>query len=130
MIGSDLNDALVWIGLFLVIDPVNRLLGWNSIAGEVAEGRWDTVLVLWAAGLCCGLLWEMWNWQAMPKWEYDVPFVGRPKLFEMPILGYGGYLPFALEVYAFWNLVHGLVFRRPDRYVGIGAAAADARSAR
>jgi len=121
---------LVWIGLFLLLDPIDRLLGWNSIAGEVAEGRWDTVLTLWAAGLCCGLLWELWNWQAIPKWQYEVPFVGRPKLFEMPVLGYGGYLPFALEVYAFSNLFHGLLFRRPDRYVQIDAAGADARSAR
>jgi hypothetical protein len=51
----------------------------------------------------------MWNVHSMPKWVYDVPFVGNPKLFEMPILGYGGYLPFALEVFAAWSLVNGLL---------------------
>ena len=108
---------LVWIGLVLLVDPINRLLGWRSLAGEVAGGRWDTVLVLWAAGLVCGFFWEFWNVLAMPKWVYQVPFVGEPKLFEMPSLGYGGYLPFALEVFAAYNLLHGLVFRRRDSYL-------------
>ncbi len=104
----------VWVGLFLLLDPVNRLLGWNSLAAEVARGRWDTVLVLWAAGLCCGVFWELWNWRAMPKWIYEVPYAGEPKLFEMPLLGYGGYLPFALEVFAAYGLLHGVLFRRAD----------------
>lgn len=115
---------LVWIGLFLLLDPLNSLMGWNSITAQVRVGRWDTVLTLWAAGLACGLLWEMWNWLAMPKWVYEVPFVGNPKLFEMPVLGYGGYLPFALEVYAVFNLLYGLVFRRAaEGWPGIDEAA-------
>ncbi len=114
---------LVWIGVFLVLDPINELFGWNSISAQVRNGRWDTVLTLWAAGLCCGILWELWNWRAAPKWVYEVPFVGRPTIFEMPLLGYGGYLPFALEVYAAYNLLHGLVFRRPDDgWLGIDEA--------
>ncbi len=121
---------LVWIGLFLLLDSVNRLLGWNSLAAEVARGRWDTVLVLWAAGLICGLFWEMWNWRAMPKWVYEVPFAGEPKLFEMPLLGFGGYLPFALEVFAAYSLLHGLIFRRPDSDLPFTAAATDDRIAR
>ena len=105
--------ALVWIGFFLLLDPINALLGNPSIAAQLRQGRWDTVLVLFAAGLICGWFWEMWNVLSMPKWVYDVPFVGRPKLFEMPILGYGGYLPFALEVFAAWSLLQGLL-RIPD----------------
>ncbi|MGI9253816.1 MAG: hypothetical protein ACR2J8_08715, partial [Thermomicrobiales bacterium] len=116
---------LIWIGFFLALDPLNGLFGWNSIAAQVSIGRWDTVLTLAAAGLLCGLLWESWNWLAMPKWVYDVPFVGRPRLFEMPVLGYGGYIPFSLEVYAAYNLFHGLIFRRADDgWLGIDEAAA------
>jgi len=100
---------LVWIGLFLMFDPINALLGNPSIAAQVREGRWDTVLVLFATGLVCGWFWELWNVYSMPKWVYQVPFVSWPKLFEMPILGYGGYLPFALEVFAAWSLLSGLV---------------------
>ena len=49
-----------------------------------------------------GFLWEFWNYYAIPKWTYDIPFVGFFKIFEMPILGYLGYLPFALELYAMY----------------------------
>jgi len=108
---------LVWIGVFLLLDPLNALTGGGSITAQVAVGRWDTVLVLFAAGLTCGFFWEMWNVWSLPKWVYDVPYVGQPKLFEMPLLGYGGYLPFALEIYAFYQLLHTLIFRRRDRFL-------------
>jgi len=38
----------------------------------------------------------MWNWKSLAHWEYSVPFVYRFPIFEMPILGYAGYLPFGL----------------------------------
>ena len=50
------------------------------------------------AALICGGFWEMWNYNSLAKWEYAVPFVGRYRVFEMPVLGYAGYLPFGLEV--------------------------------
>lgn len=117
LVFSDVAFPLVWIGFFLFIDPLNALTGGKSLTMQVAERRWDTVLVLFAAGITCGFFWEMWNFWSLPKWVYDVPYVGRPKLFEMPLLGYGGYLPFALEIYAFYHLMHALVFRRRDTYL-------------
>jgi hypothetical protein len=41
----------------------------------------------------------MWNLWSFPKWIYHVPYVGFWKVFEMPVLGYLGYLPFAMELY-------------------------------
>jgi hypothetical protein len=108
---------LVWIGLFLFFDPINALLGNRSLAALVRQGRWDTVLVLFAAGLTCGFFWEMWNVWSMPKWVYAVPFVPPVRLFAMPLPGYGGYLPFALEVYAAYQLLAGLLGRRPDAFL-------------
>jgi hypothetical protein len=49
------------------------------------------------AALVCGFFWEMWNWHSLAKWVYDVPYVTRFKIFEMPLLGYFGYLPFGWE---------------------------------
>lgn len=114
--------ALVWIGLFLLFDAINALMGGKSLAGQVAGGRWDTVLVLFMAGITCGFFWEMWNYWSMPKWVYDVPHIPRPKLFEMPLPGYGGYLPFALEIYAFYHLLHTVIFRRRDGFLGFDEA--------
>jgi hypothetical protein len=112
---------LVWLGLFFCLDPLNALAGNGSIAAEVARRRWDTVLVLAAAGLTCGFFWELWNVNSLPKWVYTVPFVDRPKLFEMPLLGYGGYIPFALEIFAAYHLLHRLALRRPDHDLGFAA---------
>jgi hypothetical protein len=108
---------LVWIGLFLFLDPINARLGNPSITAQVREGRWDTVLVLFACGLICGFFWEMWNIRSMPKWVYDIPFAAEPKLFAMPLLGYGGYLPFALEVFAAWSFIQGAVHLHDARWL-------------
>lgn len=113
---------LIWIGFFLVFDPLNRRLGNKSLAAEVADRRWDTVLVLFAAGLICGFFWELWNWGSLPKWQYEIPYANRPTLFEMPLLGYGGYLPFALEVYAAYHLLSWLILRRRDTYLTFDAS--------
>jgi hypothetical protein len=75
------------------------------------------VLILFLAGITCGVFWEMWNFYSMPKWIYEVPYVDFLKLFEMPILGYGGYFSFALEIYAFYQLLHTILFRRRDDYL-------------
>jgi hypothetical protein len=49
--------------------------------------------------LICGGLWEFWNFWASAKWIYTVPWVGEVKLFEMPVLGFFGFPPFAEECY-------------------------------
>lgn len=48
-------------------------------------------------GLPLGLVWEALNWRCARGWVYSIPFFDRPRLFEMPLPGYLGYLPFALE---------------------------------
>ena len=39
----------------------------------------------------------MWNYVSLAKWAYSIFCVDRFKLFEMPLPGYAGYLPFGLE---------------------------------
>ena len=33
----------------------------------------------------------------MAKWIYAVPYVHHFQVWEMPLLGFGGYLPFGME---------------------------------
>jgi hypothetical protein len=47
----------------------------------------------------------MWNYKSLSHWEYAIPFVNQFKIFEMPLLGYAGYLPFGLECMAVTQLV-------------------------
>jgi hypothetical protein len=51
-------------------------------------------------GLPLGILWESLNWGCERGWVYTVPHFERWKLFEMPLPGYLGYLPFLLEAAA------------------------------
>ena len=80
-------------------------MGERHILSEMAAGRWSPVISSAAAALFCGFLWEMWNNYSLAHWEYLIPFVNRFKIFEMPILGYAGYLPFGMECAVIEELV-------------------------
>jgi hypothetical protein len=71
--------------------------GRSTCFSEVEHGDWRCVFRLCLAALICGFFWEMWNMYSLSQWIYTVPYVNRFHLFEMPILGYSGYLPFGLE---------------------------------
>lgn len=54
-------------------------------------------IAIWGcAGILCGVLWELWNSHSFVKWTYMLPFVERYYIFEMPIVGYAGYIPFGV----------------------------------
>ena len=108
---------LTWLSVFLVLDPVNHVSGRPSVIGWLRQGDWRPVVALGAGALVCGWFWEMWNYWAMPKWEYSIAFVDFARVFEMPLLGYGGYLPFGLEVYAVYHFLSGLVGGAPRDHV-------------
>ncbi len=112
--------AGTWICLLLVLDPINYLRGYPSIIVWLQRGDWRLVVALGAGALVCGWFWEMWNYWAFPKWQYSVPYVDFAKVFEMPLLGYGGYLPFGLEAYVIYHFLSGMVGRAPKVYLHIG----------
>lgn len=105
---------LIWISGFLLIDPINALAGRPSLLLSAGRGRWNPLIVLVSSGLICGFFWEMWNIRAMPKWTYEIPFFDWLRVFEMPILGYGGYIPFAFELYAAYHLISAIL---PERSI-------------
>ena len=83
----------------LWVAPLVLALG-AGIAGltrELADGDWRRAATWMLAALVCGFFWELWNWRSLAKWIYTVPYVDRWHVFEMPLAGYAGYLPFGLE---------------------------------
>jgi len=108
---------LVWLSLVFLLEPVNVWLGNRSLTRWTAEGDWRPVVSLFLGALTCGFFWEMWNYYSHPKWIYTTPGVEFLKVFEMPLLGYGGYLPFALELFALYHLVVGLFGDKLSSYL-------------
>lgn len=95
----------LWLGLFFVADPINDRLGRPSVLHDWREGNLRRTGVWLLAGYICGFFWEFWNYWAYTKWIYTVPIPDMPRIFEMPVLGFFGFGPFALQTFAFWTLV-------------------------
>jgi hypothetical protein len=106
----------VWISIYFITEPLNVWLGHRSLVEGTRRGDWCAVYSLWIGVLITGFFWEMWNYFAYPKWIYSVPGVAFLHVFEMPLLGYGGYLPFALELYALYHMVMGLIGQKQTNY--------------
>jgi len=100
---SNYMSPFVWAGFILFLDPVNQMLGKKSIFGQIFNKNFRFTITILFAGLICGLLWEFWNFWSSTKWIYNVPYLPEIKLFEMPVLGYLGFPPFALECYIMYT---------------------------
>jgi hypothetical protein len=98
---------LLWVAPMLLLAAVQTLWGERHVFSDAAGGDWRPVVSAALAALVCGFFWEMWNVYSSPKWIYDVPFVHRFEVFEMPLLGYAGYLPFGVECALVGDLLRG-----------------------
>lgn len=97
--------VLVWVGFVFLLDPINCRLGWPSLLGDVAGGYRGRFYSLLLSGWICGWFWEFWNYWAAAKWHYIFPILQDHKIFEMPVAGYIGFLPFALECFVMYVTV-------------------------
>jgi len=107
----------VWFSIYFILEPVNIWLGHRSLAEWIKSGNWQPVLSFCLGVLLTAFFWEMWNYLSYPKWVYHVPWGNWFHIFEMPLLGYGGYLPFALELFAMYHLLTGLTGDKKTDYV-------------
>ena len=106
-IWPNLLFPLLWISPLLIIVSLQALLGEEHLFAPLVRGDWRIVIACAGAALICGLFWEMWNYYSLARWVYSIPFVDRIQIFEMPILGYAGYLPFGLQCAVIGAMVSG-----------------------
>jgi len=104
--------ALLWLAPLLVLAGLQKLVTGETLFAPLARGDWRPVLLPALAALVCGVFWELWNWGSAAQWHYSVPYVQRFHVFEMPLLGYAGYLPFGVECALAADLVARLSRRR------------------
>ena len=105
----DLFYPLLWVAPLLVLLSLDGIAGRPHILSGVAAGDWREAVGYALAALLCGFFWEMWNFHSLAKWNYSIPYVQRLHFFEMPLLGYSGYLTFGLECAAVAALVEDFV---------------------
>ncbi len=105
--------AALWVSPLALQLAAPRLAGRPGLVDELARGDWHRAAAWMIAALICGFFWELWNWHSLAKWIYTVPGVERWHLFEMPALGYAGYLPFGLECLLVAEWVIGDRWRAP-----------------
>jgi hypothetical protein len=110
----------VWISVYFILEPVNVRLGNRSLLQWTARGDWRPIIALWLGVWLTAFFWEMWNYYSYPKWIYRIPWGDRLHVFEMPLPGYCGYLPFALELSAIYNLTSGCLGDRSGDYIQVG----------
>lgn len=115
-----ITNLTLWTSLVFLLDPINFALGRPSMFRDWTAGRFDRTLAAFAGGLGCGFLWEFWNYWALAKWTYHLPFLGTTepyKYFEMPLVGLIGFIPFGIECWIMWQLMRipldGLVEELP-----------------
>ncbi len=95
----------VWLGFIFLLDPVSYRLKINSLLADL-ERQYGNRIISWLlAGFAAGVLWESLNFWAGAHWKYTIPYLNFCKIFQMPIFGFAGFLPFALEVFAMTTLL-------------------------
>ena len=97
---------LVWGATMLLVEPENyRRSKDHSLLGDLEKGRPGRLLRLLLGGAAIGFVWELLNINARAKWIYTVPFFEEARFFEMPLPGFFGFPPFAVECFILWQAI-------------------------
>jgi hypothetical protein len=110
----DFAFPLVWAAPPTLLISLAALRGEPHALSGIAAGDWRAFVATSLAALWCGFFWEMWNSGSLAKWVYVIPYVDAFHLFEMPLLGYAGYLPFGLACAATGDLLLDAAGRGPE----------------
>jgi hypothetical protein len=108
-IAPDVAFPLVWVAPPMLLISLSALRGEPHPLSGIASGDWRTAVSSVLAALLCGFFWETWNFGSAAKWVYAIPYVDALHVFEMPLLGYAGYLPFGVLCAGIGDLVVGFV---------------------
>lgn len=105
-------------GALLVLDATNAWRGRTTLLGALGGGRWRMPAALFGGNVAAGVVGEMWNYPADPKWTYDAPYVGDVRLFEMPLPGYLGYGLLAWVLFAAYHALRARPRHEERRVLG------------
>jgi hypothetical protein len=98
----------MWLAPALLLLPAAPLP--TTASPQRPDGPGKLILQVAGAGLIAGILWETLNWFSRTHWEYLI-LPSWPHIFQMPWIGYIGFIPFTFTVL----LVHAFAARIPAR---------------
>jgi len=108
----DIFFWMVWLGPLIVVSTVLSLLKINTPFSSIKTGDWSSCLLMGLATLFNGFFWEMWNFWSSPNnpnyWKYNLPYIQELLVFEMPILGFSGYIFFGSVCWVVFILLGNL----------------------
>lgn len=107
-IWPDALYSFLWSAPPLLMIALQALNGQRHLFVPVAQGDWRDPWLTVIAALFCGLCWELWNVFSLARWTYHIPHAQVLHLFEMPLLGYAGYLPFGITCAVAAQLLTGM----------------------
>ncbi|MFM9945712.1 MAG: hypothetical protein ACKVQB_10820 [Bacteroidia bacterium] len=108
--------GFLWVSPLLIVAIVLGKLGiWTPFV-PIKNGNWTPLLISATTYLIQGLLCECWNYFSGTHdaagvlietfnpnyWVYSLPYVNVWHVFEMPLLGVQGYLPFGTYCLVWW----------------------------
>ncbi|MBI4992049.1 MAG: hypothetical protein HZB99_02420 [Candidatus Harrisonbacteria bacterium] len=97
-------NQLMWLGPLFMLLPF--------VSGPRESINKDFWWLAVATGLTGGFLWEFLNYWAGGKWQYII-LPDAPHIFEMPVYGYIGFIPFAMSTVALYILAKNFI---PSRW--------------
>lgn len=123
----------VWLAPLAILIIVLGMLGiWTPFQSIKERGDWTSLVILAPVWVLQGLCVEWWNHLSYEHalhgptanpgyWNYCIPYVNFTHIFNMPLLGYLGYVPFSLYCFL-WVITMGflmnikLTFSLGDEY--------------
>lgn len=110
----DILFFTVWLCPLIILSILlDELHIWSPFT-PIKEGNWSPLLLIALSWVVAGLFVECWNYfsadhphgaiitQNTLYWAYSVPYVDVLHVFEMPLLGYLGYLPYGIYAGVWW----------------------------
>lgn len=121
--------GMLWVAPLLIFAVALGLIGeWTPFVG-VKNGNWGPLLLYGITYVIYGFMLEFWNYFSATHvdgvvdkcfnpahWVYAIPMVNKYHVFEMPVLGYLGYIPFGVYC-AVWWLMFAYLLGIKTKYV-------------
>ncbi len=105
----------LWLWPVIIFSVLLSLMNIWTPFTPLKQGDWNPLLVFALAYLFQGIAMEGWNYfsgihengeviltYSPAYWAYNIPYVERFHIFEMPLVGYLGYLPFSVYCWIWW----------------------------